>query len=1088
MTMLHLTIRSLRYHARTLVPAAAALAVATAVIAGALVIGRSARESLRDMALARLGTTRFAVVSQGLFSDGLGPRMAGATLLVERCAVLGERTNEVAPAVNVIGIDSSVDSIFPGQQPAERIAGGVAINATLAKAIGASVGDDLIVTLSRQQSAPLDSLFAQRSRGEALVTMRLPVSAVMSPGSFGDFALDAATTPRYNLFVDRRALADASHCAGCANVLLIDSVGGASVVERLRRSATLADRGLRLRQDFSAGGLILESDRLLMREGEVNRTLRVARDAGWIAKRLSVFLADSVVGRRVASYAVIGARDGLQIPSGCVQVNRWAADDLGVSVGSPVRIRCLWPAADGSYRSVEHVRRVESVLPMSGLAADANLTPRFEGITDASRISDWQAPFPVDLGRVTPRDEAYWSLYRAAPRLTATIDDARAYWSQANPGGDPDWVTGILLMPPPGVSRERQMMVADALLAAGLDPSASGLVVRPVRVLALRSALASNDFASLFLGLGFFVIVSAAAAFGLVMRLSIERRATEVGLLKACGFDEGRIARLMLAEAAVVSACGAVAGSLLGAAYAWGILGMLAGPWSGADAGAALSLHLEFADLAAGGAAGWGIGIIAGAWTLRGLLGRTPLTLLRDLPVGGWHGARRGTIWRTLLLVALPLAALAACLHRGGDREGAFLTAGCLLLAWFLAVAAVWLARVRAARTDRLSMRFVALRNCAMRERHSLLVMGLIASATFLLVAIGANSRHTDARDVYRRASGSGGFSLVATSSLPMPIDFATAKGRARLGFSPDDEAAFAGTTVVPLFMSDGEDAGCRNLAHPVAPRILGVGKTLIDRGGFSPETEYRSGWPLLRGEPLPGPIPAFADADTAEWILGVELGGFYRHPASRRPLRIAGLLHHSLFSGELLVPQTSFRSMFPSERAPRYFLIQTPPGREEAVASALRRNLGETGLDVRRSRDLLDSVDRVQNSYLAAFRALGSLGLLLGVAALGAVIVRGARERRRELAAMQAIGFGRPDIARLLVCEAIVPLLAGLIAGALSALVAVAPNLSASGGMPDLPATLALVGLALVCGVAVSMVAGITSAGGCFASDLRAE
>ncbi len=51
-----------------------------------------------------------------------------------------------------------------------------------------------------------------------------------------------------------------------------------------------------------------------------------------------------------------------------------------------------------------------------------------------------------------------------------------------------------------------------------------------------------------------------------------------------------------------------------------------------------------------------------------------------------------------------------------------------------------------------------------------------------------------------------------------------------------------------------------------------------------------------------------------------------------------------------------------------------------------------------------------VQNTYLSAFQLLGTLGLLLGTIGLGISQLRGAMERRSELAAMRASDLRESD------------------------------------------------------------------------------
>ena len=47
------------------------------------------------------------------------------------------------------------------------------------------------------------------------------------------------------------------------------------------------------------------------------------------------------------------------------------------------------------------------------------LAPEYPGISDAPTISDWDPPFPMDLGRIRKVDEDYWNRYRATPKRSS---------------------------------------------------------------------------------------------------------------------------------------------------------------------------------------------------------------------------------------------------------------------------------------------------------------------------------------------------------------------------------------------------------------------------------------------------------------------------------------------------------------------------------------------------------------------------------------------------------------------------------------------------------------------------------------------
>ena len=76
MTLRTLILRSLRFHWRSHLGVLLGAAIGSAALIGALVVGDSVRESLRAMALERLGHIRFILDGQDrTFTDTLGERM-----------------------------------------------------------------------------------------------------------------------------------------------------------------------------------------------------------------------------------------------------------------------------------------------------------------------------------------------------------------------------------------------------------------------------------------------------------------------------------------------------------------------------------------------------------------------------------------------------------------------------------------------------------------------------------------------------------------------------------------------------------------------------------------------------------------------------------------------------------------------------------------------------------------------------------------------------------------------------------------------------------------------------------------------------
>src|SRR5207248_2636022 len=97
-----------------------------------------------------------------------------------------------------------------------------------------------------------------------------------------------------------------------------------------------------------------------------------------------------------------------------------------------------------------------------------------------------------------------------------------------------------------------------------LDPKKGGFLFDAVKDNALKASAGGTDFALLFLGFSFFLILAALLLVGLLFRLNLDQRAQEVGVLLASGIRLSVIRRLLLAEGGILAA----AGGLLGTAAA----------------------------------------------------------------------------------------------------------------------------------------------------------------------------------------------------------------------------------------------------------------------------------------------------------------------------------------------------------------------------------------------------------------------------------------------------------------------------------------------------------------------------------------
>jgi hypothetical protein len=426
---------------------------------------------------------------------------------------------------------------------------------------------------------------------------------------------------------------------------------------------------------------------------------------------------------------------------------------------------------------------------------------------------------------------------------------------------------------------------------------------------------------------------------------------------------------------------------------------------------------------------------------------RNPAALLwwRRFVPAGWLGASLAVV------AALSAAAMmwAGRHATGEDRAGLFFGAGSLWLIAALAGAGVVLRRLaRSSDASGLTLLRLGLRSAARRPGRTLAVASMLACGCFLVTAISAFHQNTTA--AAGRVPGDWGFDLYGELTLP------PAPSRNPIA----QDAALKDVRMAGLLVHEGDDASCLNLARAQHPRLLGVHLSDFSHDNQAPAAMAELD-PQLWDDQAPanpdgrrtyrledGSIPAVGDENTVAWALHKSVGDTIDYTNERGrtvKLRIVAVLPNSLLQGNLLISDGNFLDLYPSISGPRILLIDCPaslPGGIDAVRRNLTRALENLGVEWTLTADRQALFNRVENTYLSIFQALGGLGLILGSAGLGIVVWRNIMERRAELAALRATGFTRRRLRRMLLLEHAWPLLAGLVCGTLAALVAIWPTL----------------------------------------------
>jgi putative ABC transport system permease protein len=743
-------------------------------------------------------------------------------------------------------------------------------------------------------------------------------------------------------------------------------------------------------------------------------------------------------------------------------------------------------------------------------AADPKLTPELPGVTDQASIRDWELPFEL-VEPIRDQDEDYWDKHSTTPKAFVSLATAERLWPSR-------WGTISLLRHPNLPNGEAASAVASATgkLAAAIDPSALGMTFLPVKQLGLQAASGTTPFGGLFLGFSFFLIAAALMLIALLFQLGIQQRARELGTLAAIGVGKKRITTLLSREGLLVAAAGATVGVAFGILYAWLMITGLRTWWLAAISTPFLELHVAWPSLFIGWLAGVALSWLTIRWSIR-RLGRSPVAQLLN---GSFvTSARRAkpksqrAVWTIRILIFLALYSLIdlAVVLQGEARAGAFFGTGAIILIFLLGEIRLRLrGRGRSADASQtFSLPKLSRLNAARNPGRSTLTIGLVAAASFLIVAISAFRLETS-------DAGTGGFDYVATSDQPIHYDLNTPEGRLELGFSESrrpnqkesDEELLSALQIYSFRVASGEDASCLNLYQPMQPRVLGVPNDFVERGGFAwagvADGFADDPWKSLsndlgrdkRGEPI---VPVVIDASTAIYSLHLKGVGSQLtiRDAADQPVtvQVVGLLKNSILQGNLLASEANFLRLFPDTGGYRYFLLERnvnaeraggfiPPGQARRLASTasedgtrsvpaiLESALANEGFDVVDAREQLAAFLAVQNTYLSTFQSLGALGLLLGTVGLAIVQLRSVLERRGELAVMRAGGFPRARLVRMVIWENAVLLGGGLAVGCIAAAVALIPQWAPQGASFPWLALAVLLGTIAVTGIVAGWLA----------------
>ncbi|WP_052666032.1 ABC transporter permease [Nitriliruptor alkaliphilus] len=666
--------------------------------------------------------------------------------------------------------------------------------------------------------------------------------------------------------------------------------------------------------------------------------------------------------------------------------------------------------------------------------------------------------------------------------------------------------------------------VSDAVTPAlrSLLAEVAEVEVEPVKATLLDDAeLQGASLAELFGTIGAFSVLAGILLLVNLFVMLAEERKSELGMLRALGFTRRRLTRAFAIEGAIYATVAAVIGTAAGVGIGW-LVALVAGRiWSVADEGLVFRLVIEPTSLAIGGLTGLGIALVT-IWLTSVRISRlNVIRAIRDLPepttdrvrvralVLGAVGVVIGAAVTTLgileemavpLVVGVPIAAFSAtpllrrllperpartvvavvvlawgigAFELFGDVLGAadltvFVAQGIVLTAGAVSLVATldtaWLAVVDrlASRGRGMAARLGLAYPLARRFRTSML-LGMFSLVLFTMAFISVLSSAFTAQGPAFAADVRGGFDVMIDSNPANPVDASAlaarddvaavaplvhtwadfvagpiehARGEPITGF---DETLLVGDVPALTSRADGYDDDRAVYEAVLADPSLAILPDWFLSGGGADEQQVRAGDSFQVIEPLTGePRTLTAAAITgSDWVW-----------------------NGALVSRELTADLFGDRDV-----AARHYVAVTAGTDADAVAAELDVTLLANGASAASFTAIIDTVLQQQVSFLSLLQGFLGLGLLVGIAGLGVVMIRAVRERRQEIGMLRAMGFPSRLVRTAFLTEAGLIATQGTVIGAVLGVLTARQVLSSSDafGEADLAFSVPWLGLVVI-------------------------
>ncbi len=1024
---INIALKSLFYYRKSVFQQFIIIALLASVITGSLLTGYSVRESLRNSIGEKLGKTGF-IISSGLryFDPDLSEKFGkesglNNTPLLNTDGFAQDFASGLRTCkTKIYGINRDFFS-FHGIKAETPGQGEVVLNSNLASKLGIKAGDDIIITLTPPDDIPAGSPFASSAAKGTSVVVKVIRIAAANEG--GNFATGISQITPDNLFMN----INDPIFRGKANMLLIESRKEITekITGNLQKILSPEDIGLKARKVTRTGEYEIISSRIFI-DQKITDNLRSVIHGAY---PVITYLANSISYLdRSTPYSFIAAIGNNDVPEGNkLIINKWLAKDLDVRQNDSVTVTWYAPVRKGDLAEKSEKFKVAGIAAAKGVWADSLLMPEFPGIAGSKSCTSWDAGVDIKMDRIRKKDEAYWDRYRGTPKAFISYNTGKKIW-----GNNFGPATAIRFSSPMSIAQ------VDSLISGRIYPLSAGFTIRDIYNEMIKAADNGVDFGTLFIGLGFFVIISCIVILILAITSWFDSREKQVSAYRSLGLRDKLVKKLLFAETGLIAFAGAAAGGIVAILFNRILIGSLNSVWQGAVQTNSLSAYSGIGPIVTGFCVTFFLSLTILYFKLTGFLKKhiketDSLRSSASKLLNKYVAAAMTLISVVLLIINFTSHSKAVYIS---FISGSILFVT-LIIIWRIIVSGeLNSSRNRISRRRILSGSFYSF-----HPDKAIMPVLLIAAGLFAIVITGINRQRINAQSLSNEG-GTGGYALWAETSVPIREELNSRSGRKIHGL--EDLSAKEATFIMGKRVT-GDDASCLNLNFIAAPPLLGIDPTDFRRNkafsfaSLSAVVPVKDPWSIINEKPAGKTIYGLADQTVLEWGLKKRAGDtlrFSSESGEQINVIIAGGLKPSIFQGYLLISEENLNRFWPSVGGYTVILAREKGKKADTIPSILSDRFENYGITISKASDRLASFFTVTNTYLSVFTILGFFGMLLGVAGLGFVLIRNYTSRRREFALMISSGYRTADIRRVILEEQFMTLIAGIFTGVFSGLV----------------------------------------------------